>query len=318
MRWYLKAKNDNLQTSLPRADQPLSRQSNTTTLASTILRHCEENGRTYHKFGRGKNDYWAPNDDQQNAQLDLGHHMLTLLLDNRLYLSPIDEHCHRVIDLGCGTGIWTLGFADMHPSAEVVGVDLSPIQPTWVAPNCRFVIDDCECEWAYPTDYFDFVYIRCLYGSVSDWPALYRQIYKHTKPGGFIEQMEMSVKFTSDDGAADSDDVMAEWSQIFIDAGERIGKSFKIADQAAFLIRDAGFVDVVERWFKVPVGPWPKDKRLREIGRQNYHFCNEGLEGWALYLLTRIMGWKAPEVHILVARMKSALNERRNQGYYSM
>jgi methylase of polypeptide subunit release factors len=65
--------------------------------------------------------------------------MLTLLLDNRLYLSPIDEHCHRVIDLGCGTGIWTLDFADMHPSAEVVGVDLSP--------SDRIGVDSVELDW---------------------------------------------------------------------------------------------------------------------------------------------------------------------------
>jgi hypothetical protein len=68
----------------------------------------------------------------------------------------------------------------------------------------------------------------------------------------------------SDGGAADFNDVMAEWSQIFIDAGERMGKSFEIADQAAFHIRDAGFVDMVERWYKAPVGLWLKDKRLRE------------------------------------------------------
>lgn len=242
--------------------------------------------------------------------------MLTLLLDDQLYLSPIDKHCHGVINLGCGTGIWTLDFADTHPSAEVVGVNSSPIQPTWVAPICRFVIDDCECEWAYPPDYFDFVYIRCLYGSVSDWSALYRQIYNHIKPGGFIEQVEMSVKFISDGGAADSNDVMAEWSQIFIDAGERMVKSFEIADQVASHIRDAGFVDVVERWCKVPVGSWPKDKQLREIGWWNYHFCREGFEGWALYLLTRLTGWKVPEVHILVARMKSTPNNRIHCYYH--
>ena len=286
------------------------------TLASSILRHREENGRTYHKFRSGENDYWGPNDEQQNAQLDLGHHMLTLLLDGKLYLAPIDKHCHRAIDLGCGTGIWTLDFADEHPSAEVLGVDLSPIQPLWVAPNCKFIIDDVTSEWSYPTDYFDFVHIRCLYGSISDWPALYRQIYSHIKPSGFLEQLEMSIEFTSDDGTVGSDHIMAEWSRIFIEAGNKMGKTMKIANQAAALIRDAGFTDVREEWYKVPVGPWPKDKKLKEVGQCNYHYCNEGFEGWAMYLLTKIMGWSIPEVQILVAKMKSALKDRNTHGYY--
>lgn len=32
--------------------------------------------------------------------------------------------------------------ADQYPSAVVLGVDLSLIQPFWVAPNTRFLIDD--------------------------------------------------------------------------------------------------------------------------------------------------------------------------------
>lgn len=64
----------------------------------------------------------------QNDQLDIGHHMLTLLLDNELYVAPIDEHCQRVIDVGCGTGLWTMDFADAHPAGAVVGSDISPIQ----------------------------------------------------------------------------------------------------------------------------------------------------------------------------------------------
>ena len=41
----------------------------TTSIASTIYRHRHENGRTYHKFREG--EYWGPNDEQQNDQLDI-------------------------------------------------------------------------------------------------------------------------------------------------------------------------------------------------------------------------------------------------------
>lgn len=35
-----------------------------------------------------------------------------------------------MLDLGTGTGIWAIDFADEYPSANVIGTDLSPIQPT--------------------------------------------------------------------------------------------------------------------------------------------------------------------------------------------
>jgi len=223
-----------------------------------------------------------------------------------------------VIDLGCGTGIWAIDFAEAHPNSDVIGIDLSPIQPTWVPLNCRFVVDDCTSEWTFPENHFDFVYIRCLYGSVSDWLHLYRQCYQHTRPGGFLEQMEISIEFTSDDGTVDSDHVMAEWSRLFTEAGERVGKTFKIANQASTLIRETGFVDIEERWYKLPVGPWPKDKKLRDLGFWNWHYCMNGFEGWAMYLLTRVMGWSVPEVQALLVKMRDALNDKKTHAYYKV
>jgi hypothetical protein len=70
-------------------------------------------------------------------------------------------------------------FADEFPSAEVIGTDLSPIQPSFVAPNCKFEVDDACVEWTYAPDSFDFVHVRALYGSVADWPAFYTEAFKY-------------------------------------------------------------------------------------------------------------------------------------------
>lgn len=37
----------------------------------------------------------------------------------------------RVLDLGTGTGIWCLDFADENPQAEVTGVDLRYVSGPW-------------------------------------------------------------------------------------------------------------------------------------------------------------------------------------------
>ena len=58
--------------------------------------------------------------------------MFILTLDNRLGLAPPndpDSKVKRVLDVGTGTGIWAIDYADEHPDAKVIGVDLSPIQP---------------------------------------------------------------------------------------------------------------------------------------------------------------------------------------------
>ena len=68
--------------------------------------------------------------------------------------------------------------ADHFPSAQVIGTDLSPIQPREVPPNLQFEIDDACSEWVYAKDSFDFIHVRGMYGSVSDWAFFYNQVYQ--------------------------------------------------------------------------------------------------------------------------------------------
>lgn len=73
-------------------------------------------------------------------------------------------------------------FADMHPSADVLGVDLSPIQPNFVPPNCRFEVDDINQDWTYPENKFDFVHLRGLTGCIPDWTKFYEGAIKFVLP----------------------------------------------------------------------------------------------------------------------------------------
>lgn len=78
-------------------------------------------------------------------------------------------------------------FADEYPSAEVIGSDLSPIQPHFVPPNLKFEVDDVEEPWLHPENHFDLVHVRALYGAVADWPKFYgnafRQAYYYDLDG---------------------------------------------------------------------------------------------------------------------------------------
>lgn len=66
---------------------------------------------------------------------------------------------------------------EMFPSAKVVGVDLSPIQPVWIPPNVEFVVDDIEDEWVQDSD-FDFVHLRYVSMAIKDNTTLFRRIFE--------------------------------------------------------------------------------------------------------------------------------------------
>lgn len=52
-------------------------------------------------------------------------------------------------------------------------------------------------------------------------------------------------------------------------------------------LKDAGFVNVEERIVKIPIGSWPKDKKLKTVGLYACASLVDGLEGLSLAPLTR-------------------------------
>lgn len=57
-------------------------------------------------------DHQQPNDEQEQDRMDMVHHIFSLLLGGKLYLAPIGDNVQRVLDLGTGTGIWAMDFAE--------------------------------------------------------------------------------------------------------------------------------------------------------------------------------------------------------------
>ena len=70
-----------------------------------------------------------PNDNDEQDRLDLTSAMLRNALGERLYLAPIGDDPAKILDIGTGTGIWVVEMAYTFPNAEIVGTDLSNIQP---------------------------------------------------------------------------------------------------------------------------------------------------------------------------------------------
>jgi SAM-dependent methyltransferase len=151
--------------------------SSTTSINSSIMKYREENGRTYHAYKEGT--YLSPNDEIEMDRLDLQHHLFTLTFDGKLFTCPVarEKQIHHVLDVGTGTGIWAIDFADEHPEAHVLGIDFSPIQPSFVPPNVSFQIDDLEEPWTF-ADKFDFIYSRMMTSSFANWPRFFEQSFE--------------------------------------------------------------------------------------------------------------------------------------------
>lgn len=74
--------------------------------------------------------YLLPDDEREPDRLDFWGHTFVQTLDGALYAAPLQDP-ELVLDIGTGTGIWALDFADTHPDAQVLAFDVKPVQPSW-------------------------------------------------------------------------------------------------------------------------------------------------------------------------------------------
>lgn len=296
-----------------------------------------ENGRRYHAYREG--EYPLPNDEQEQERLNLLHHIFRMLLGGGLFRSPISSKPQRILDFGTGTGIWAVDIADEFPSAEVIGTDLSAIQPGWVPPNCKFYVDDAESDWSYTFESFDFIHGRGMAGGIKNWDRLYEQIYRHLKPGGWVEMQEYEGWVRSDDGSLENAKPLSRWQEQIDEASTKFGKKLNIAETHKQKLLDAGFVNVRDDVFKVcwahemlpfrdhlktdddnyvcqcPISTWPKDPKFKEIGRYQLGQALESVESFTVALFTRVLGYSREEAQLVMAQVRADLREPKNHFY---
>ncbi|KAI9745911.1 MAG: hypothetical protein M1818_000592 [Claussenomyces sp. TS43310] len=232
--------------------------------------------------------------------------------------SDISPHPQKVLDIGTGSGHWAIGFAEKYSSAEVIGVDICPPELERMPANMRVVMDNINEMWTYKPETFDLIHVRDLSGSIYDWQEFYKCAYRCLKPGSWINQVEVSTTFKSLVNPITSDHVLSQWSSALIEAGERAGKTVKIAELARQYIENAGFSKVEDIVFPVPVGAWAAGERQKEIGRLNLAQLTKDLEGLALRPLTKAMKCCYTEVQEIIQQVEVALKQSNKCIYSEM
>ncbi|KAI1115793.1 S-adenosyl-L-methionine-dependent methyltransferase [Nemania sp. NC0429] len=250
-------------------------------LDPTLYHFVEENGRTYHKYKQGR--YFLPNDSAEQERLDLQHQLFCLTIGGKLNICPLPDSPQRVLDIATGTGIWAIEFASQYPESEVVGTDLSPIQPHYLPENCRFEIDDAEDEWTY-SESFTFVHGRALMSCFDDPGKVVKQAFENLEPGGFIEFQDALFPMNWV-GEPPRQSALYRWNNLLMEGLRNIGRSWSNVVNYPRYFEEAGFENIVERRFYWPTSPWAKGKYFKTVAMYFQEDMISGLEAISMKVL---------------------------------
>ena len=293
----------------------------TRSLTASITDYPMYWGRRYHRYKEG--NYLFPNDESENIRLDDQHEILNRL-HGRLYFAPLDPKIVRnVLDLGTGTGIWPIDLADSNalPHATITGTDLSAVQPLDVPANVHFEIQDCaEDDWVRPFGSVDYCHVRFMAGSLTSYEDLIRTTRRYLRPGtGWLECQELHPQPVSDDNTIPEDWGLKIWEENLEYASTQCAdpaRPVRIAPDLKTWMEKAGYVDIHEHISKIPLGAWPKDKRLKRIGGCWLNNWMSGLQGFTYKLFSSDgLKWSREEIEVMLADVRKAAAMKEVHSY---
>jgi len=135
-------------------------------------------------------------------------------------------------------------------------------------------------------------------------------------PGGWVEFQDYDIMLRGDT-SGDNDLLSVQWATHHVDAARQIGREPSPGPRLEHWVKQAGFVNVRHHKFKIPVGDWPKDAKMKLIGAWMLENTLSGLGGFSLRLFCDVLRWSEDEVHVFLAGVRKQLPQRQFRWYWN-
>lgn len=276
-----------------------------------------------------------PNDEPEIQRLNEQHWILTQVKGGSLHFAPLppaaEKPSPRILDMGCGSGIWCVEMAEEYPSAMIIGMDISPIQPTQKPANVEWITQDMESSssssseeeaaaaWPFPENYFDLIRLSLVHGCVQNWNTFMSKLVRHLAPGGWIEHQEFSLckQYMLDAQnqripmSSNPADLLPffRWNRLMEQAGLARGRPLQLGPQLTSFQRSAGLENISERVFAHKWGTWMADPRERALGARTMLNTISGMEGFTTVLFTKTLGWSLEDTRDFIMEIKRNMRD---------
>jgi hypothetical protein len=140
-------------------------------------------------------------------------------------------------------------------------------------------------------------------------------LYRHLKPGGFIEVVEWAEGRAVTDDGTDKGSAISAYYDRLNEAADKIGRPFRLPKPLKEMIPAAGFVNNHETVSKLPFGSWPADQKLKLLGRWYLSSMESAYEAYGLALFTRVLNMDPKEAKKLCAAAWKDVTDRKVHSY---
>jgi len=132
-----------------------------------------------------------------------------------------------------------------------------------------------------------------------------------------MESQEFDLVTLSDDNTLPQNSAIEQWCSLLASGALSGGIQLRLKPtELETAMKEAGFVDVTVHEFKLPIGLWPVEPRLREAGKFGLGSVLAGLNGISLAIFTRFLKWDVEEMEVLLERVRNEWKLRAVHSYW--
>lgn len=156
-------------------------------------------------------------------------------------------------------------------------------------------------------------------------------------PGGWLEVKDIKFPIEDNDNSFPEDCAVKKWADLILEGTVKLGRACDSAKDYKTQLIEAGFTDVVEIRYKWPQNRWPKDRKLKELGKPSrsnsgkrilgwrcrtgmwmHENFSTGLAGLSMAVFTRGLGWSQEELEVFLVEVRKSMKDPSVHGYYPM
>lgn len=172
-------------------------------------------------------------------------------------------------------------------------------------------------------------------GCITNEDLLFQRAFEHLVPGGWLEVQAGYCYLASDDDFRERAPNALLLERSLVEGFNVFGMSMESMITWKEKLAKAAFVDIQQDVRKVctltftrvilnpeyevairraniiqcPVGAWPKDPHLKEIGRNEFAQVMQAVDSYTSGLFTRVFGWSWAETEVFKAKVKAELRD---------
>lgn len=206
--------------------------------------------------------------------------------------------------------------AERYPDATVIGHDLStPIQPSKVPSNVRFVTANVDGPWDVDPNAYDFVNIRNMARVINNWPLVMSEAYRALKPGGWIQIQDIDWHFYAGDNTFDPGGALGQFTKAVREGWFILGGYSHFFDEGPERLAAAGFEKIKNPCDSLPIGPWLRGHDIQTVGLYSRSILYDSLEDIATAPLVQGLKWSPASVESFLAEVRKDLMDTGIHSY---